>query len=53
MISNDNQFRKECLRRHYENMDKGHALRFAGSLGVGAKRIFIKRINVAKGYKFI
>ena len=49
----DLQHKKDCLRRHYYEMDRGRALGIAGSLGVGAKRIFIKRVNYAKGYKFI
>ena len=53
MTSNDEQHRKQCLRRHYENMDKSRALLLSGSLGIGAKKIFIKRVNFAKGYRFI
>jgi hypothetical protein len=48
------QYRKECLRRHYENMDKPRALRVLSELKTkNAKRVFKKRINYAKGYEFI
>jgi hypothetical protein len=53
MITNDEQHRKDCLRRHYEDMDKVRALDLMGELGKKAKAIFVKRINYAKGYKFI
>ena len=53
MIINDEQHRKDCLRRHYFNMDKGRALKLMGELNKKRKAIFVKRINYAKGYKFI
>lgn len=54
MITNDEQFRKECLRRHYENMDKPKALLIHGGLTTKeAKRKFKKRVNTAHGYELI
>lgn len=53
MITNDEQHRKDCLRRHYFNMDKGRALRLIGELNKTKKAIFVNRINDAKGYKFV
>ena len=53
MIPSDDQFRRECLRRHYENMDKSRALKLMGELSKAKKDIFIKRINYAKGCKFV
>jgi len=50
---NDLQFKRECLRRHYENMDKSRALLLMGKLNKTKKAIFVKRINYAKGYRFI
>lgn len=54
MINIDEQHRKSCLRRYYENMDKAKALSVLGNLSAKkAKAIFKKRINYAKGYEFI
>lgn len=53
MIANDEQRRKNCLRRHYENMNKTRSLKLMSQLTKEAKRKFKKRINYAKGYEFI
>ena len=48
------EHRKECIRRHYENMDKLKANKVLDELKTKAeKQRFIKRINHAKGYEFI
>ena len=49
----DLQFKKDCLRRHYENMSSMRAKALMRTLSKAKKAIFIKRINYAKGYKFI
>jgi len=48
--------RKECLRRHYENMPLDKAKRLKSKFSNNGsptemQRKFIKRINAAKGYK--
>lgn len=54
MNNSDEQYRRQCLRRHYEKMDKSRALNLISDLSSNAKKtIFKKRINYAKGYKFI
>jgi len=50
---NDLQFKKDCLRRHYENMSSMRAKALMRNLNKTKKAIFIKRINYAKGYKFV
>lgn len=51
---NDLQFKKDCLRRHYENMDKSKALFVLGELTTKeSKRKFKKRVNHAHGYELI
>ena len=50
MIANDIQFKKDCLRRHYENTDRAKALTVYADLKTKeAKRKYKKRINHAKG----
>lgn len=53
MKNSDIQFKRECLWRHYKNMDKYRALKLMGGLTVDAKCTFIRRINHAKGYAFV
>lgn len=49
----DLQHKKDCLRRHYENMNSMRAKALMKGLNKKNTAIFIKRINYAKGYKFI
>jgi len=53
MITDDNQFRKDCLKRHYQNMSSMRAKALMRKLSKKNTAIFIKRINYAKGYKFV
>ena len=54
MTTNDEQHRKDCLRRHYESLDKSKALLVLGGLTTKeAKRKFKKRVNTAHGYELI
>lgn len=54
MIANDLQFKKDCLFRHYEKIDKPKALFILGGLTTKeAKRRFKKRVNTAHGYELI
>lgn len=58
MIADDEQHRKDCLRRHYEDMDIVRARLLRSELEPKGKRttkskIFTKRINCAKGFNFI
>jgi len=54
MIINDEKFRKECLYRHYVNMDRAKALTVYGELTTKeSKRKFKKRVNYAHGYDLI
>jgi len=50
---NDLQFKKDCLRRHYEDMNSMRAKALMRNLNKKNTAIFIKRINYAKGFKFI
>jgi len=55
---NDEEFRMQCLRRHYENMDIMRAKKLKAELEPKNKpttksKIFVKRINYAKGYDFL
>lgn len=50
---NDLQHFKDCRKRHYENMNSMRAKALIRNLSKAKKAIFIKRINYAKGYKFI
>ena len=50
--------KKQCLRNHYYNLDKGQALTIKSSLQRYGKsteksKKFIKRVNYARGYEFI
>lgn len=49
----EEQHRKDCLRRHYEQMNKARAYKLKGSLTGRARAVFVKRINTAKGFEFI
>jgi len=54
MIADDIQFKKDCLRRHYESLDRPKALLIHGELTTkAAKRKFKKRVNYAHGYELI
>lgn len=58
-MDNSERHRLECLRRYYESMDiiKANALKaeYSGRNGVvtAKSRIFVKRVNRAKGYEFV
>jgi len=55
-LNNSNEYRKQCLRRHYENMDLGKAKFLYNKFGDKSKKmahVFAKRINAAKGYEAI
>jgi len=49
----DEKYKKECLRRHYENMTTGRILRLRSQVSKKKYLILVKRVNYAKGYKFI
>ena len=56
--NNTEEFRKACLRRHYENMTYSTARRLLSELSKNGKETakskrFKKRINYAKGYEFL
>ena len=47
------QQKKDALRKHYENMTYGKAMRIKSTLNKKDALILVKRVNTAKGYKFI
>lgn len=59
MITDDIQFKKDCLRRYYADMDDNKAKRLKSQYetkkGKPTKKskIFVKRINYAKGFKLL
>jgi len=54
-MNNYDKYRKECLRRYYENMDKPRAIRFMSlpTTSKKVKKLFVKRVNYAKDYEFL
>ncbi len=53
-MDNSNEYRKQCLRRYYENKDMYQARMFYNKLIDDGKkkaaRVYAKSINEAKGY---
>ena len=53
-MTSEEQHRKDCLRRYYENMDIAKAKNLLSKYRAESRKkaqVFIKRINTAKGYK--
>ena len=48
-----NQHKKDCLRRHYEAMTMGTVLRLKSQLTKKKYLILVNRVNFAKGYQFV
>jgi len=54
MIASDIQFKKDCLKRYYQSLDRNDALRVYKELTTKeAKRKFKKRVNTAQGFELI
>jgi len=59
MIVDDIQFKKDCLRRYYADMDISKAKRLKSKYETdkgkptAKSRAFVKRVNVAKGYDLL
>ena len=49
----DIQYKKDCLRKHYKNMTYGRVMRQKSIMSKKNYLILVKRVNTAKGYKFI
>ena len=48
----EQEHKRACLRRHYENMTMGRVLRLKSQLSKKRYMVLVKRVNHAKGYEF-